>query len=58
MSSRLCHFPCGEGAKYLKKLYLLEFAAKLIGGPPCFLLFHWINSYFCAALENVQYCTI
>ncbi len=34
MSCRLCYF----GENICEKLFLLEFAARLLGGPPCFLL--------------------
>ncbi len=41
MSCRLCL----EGENIWEKLYLLEFAGKLLGGPPCFLLVLCMNSW-------------
>jgi hypothetical protein len=31
--------------KHIGELYFLEFAANLLGGPPYFLLVHWMNSW-------------
>jgi hypothetical protein len=36
MSCRLCHFPSCQGENIWEKFYVLEFAAKLLGGPPCY----------------------
>ncbi len=38
--------------KHFEKLYVLEFAAKLLGGPPCFPLVYWMNSWF-----RLVYCS-
>jgi hypothetical protein len=43
MSCRLCHFLRGEGENKWDKLYFLEFAAKLLWGPPWLLFVNWIN---------------
>jgi hypothetical protein len=38
MSCRLCHFPSGYGENTWEKFYVLAFAAKLLGGPPCYYI--------------------
>ncbi len=45
MSCHLCHFPGGYHESIREKLYLLKFAAKLLCGPPCFLLVHLMNFF-------------
>jgi len=32
-----------------EKCYLLKFTSKLLGGPPCFLMIYWMNSWFLLA---------
>ncbi len=48
MSCRLCNFLRGDGKNIWEKLYLQEFAVKLLGGSSCFLLIiEWIlDSYW------------
>jgi hypothetical protein len=36
---------CAAKIKHMRKLYLLGFSAKLLGGPPCIPLVHWLNSW-------------
>jgi hypothetical protein len=36
MSCRLCHFQAVEVKKHVGEIYVLDFAAKLLGGPPCY----------------------